>query len=70
MNSEALTDTRMVFVCAGLGGATDPARRRTSHTWREAGALVIAFVTLPFTFEGKRGHPGARASALNEIAHQ
>jgi cell division protein FtsZ len=38
---------------------------------REAGALVIAFVTLPFTFEGKRRNAQAREALarLNEIAH-
>jgi cell division protein FtsZ len=69
---EALTDTRMVFVCAGLGGGTGSgAAPYVAHLAREAGALVIAFVTLPFTFEGKRRATQAREalSRLNEIAH-
>src|SRR5207249_10763136 len=37
----------------------------------EAGALVIAFVTLPFTFEGKRRNAQAREALarLIEVAH-
>jgi len=69
---EALTDTRMVFVCAGLGGGTGSgAAPYVAHLAREAGALVIAFVTLPFTFEGKRRATQAREALgrLNEIAH-
>ena len=69
---EALTDTRMVFVCAGLGGGTGSgAAPYVAHLAREAGALVIAFVTLPFTFEGKRRAAQAREALgrLNEIAH-
>jgi cell division protein FtsZ len=69
---EALSDTRMVFVCAGLGGGTGSgAAPYVAHLAREAGALVIAFVTLPFTFEGKRRATQAREALgrLNEIAH-
>src|SRR5437868_5421245 len=69
---EALTDTRMVFVCAGLGGGTGSgAAPYVAHLAREAGALVIAFVTLPFTFEGKRRATQARDALgrLNGIAH-
>jgi cell division protein FtsZ len=69
---EALTDTRMVFVCAGLGGGTGSgAAPYVAHLAREAGALVIAFVTLPFTFEGKRRATQARDALgrLNDIAH-
>jgi cell division protein FtsZ len=69
---EALNNTRMVFVCAGLGGGTGSgAAPYVAHLAREAGALVIAFVTLPFTFEGKRRATQAREAfgRLNEIAH-
>jgi cell division protein FtsZ len=62
----------MVFVCAGLGGGTGSgAAPYVAHLAREAGALVIAFVTLPFTFEGKRRATQAREALgrLNEIAH-
>src|SRR5437868_10156226 len=69
---EALTDTRMVFVCAGLGGGTGSgAAPYVAQTAREAGALVIAFVTLPFGFEGKRRNAQAREALarLSEFAH-
>ena len=52
---EALTDARMVFVCAGLGGGTGSgAAPAVAQIARESGALVVAFATLPFAFEGKR----------------
>jgi cell division protein FtsZ len=52
---EALTDARLIFLCAGLGGGTGSgAAPVISQIAREMGALVIAFATLPFTFEGKR----------------
>src|SRR5438094_4265794 len=69
---EALTDTRMVFVCAGLGGGTGSgAAPYVAHLAREAGALVIAFATLPFAFEGRRRNAQAREALgrLNEIAN-
>src|SRR5436189_3400932 len=69
---EALADTRMIFVCAGLGGGTGSgAAPYVAQLAREAGALVIAFVTLPFTFEGKRRNAQAREALarLIEVAH-
>src|SRR5216117_1276901 len=69
---EALTGARMIFICAGLGGGTGSgAAPYVAHLAREAGALVIAFVTLPFTFEGKRRATQAREALarLNQIAH-
>src|SRR5438046_4873346 len=69
---EALTDTRMVFVCAGLGGGTGSgAAPYVAHLAREAGALVLAFATLPFAFEGRRRNAQAREALgrLNEIAN-
>jgi cell division protein FtsZ len=69
---EALADARMIFVCAGLGGGTGSgAAPYVAHLAREAGALVIAFVTLPFTFEGKRRNAQAREALarLSEVAH-
>ena len=51
----ALDDLDCVFLLAGLGGGTGsgaaPVFAEAAH---EAGALVIAVVTLPFAFEGKR----------------
>ena len=52
---ELLQGARMVFVCAGLGGGTGSgAAPRIVQLAREHGALVLAFATLPFAFEGKR----------------
>ena len=69
---EALSDANVIFVCAGLGGGTGSgAAPYVAQLGREAGALVIAFVTLPFTFEGKRRNAQAREALarLNEVAH-
>ena len=69
---EALTDARVIFVCAGLGGGTGSgAAPYVAEAAREAGALVIAFVTLPFAFEGKRRNIQAREALarLSEFAH-
>ncbi|HEU0274102.1 MAG TPA: hypothetical protein VFQ83_06210 [Candidatus Udaeobacter sp.] len=69
---EALTGARMIFVCAGLGGGTGSgAGPYVAHLAREAGALVLAFATLPFSFEGKRRNAQAREALarLNEIAN-
>src|SRR5450432_1958524 len=52
---ETLQGARMVFVCAGLGGGTGSgAAPCIAQMARESGALVLAFATLPFAFEGKR----------------
>jgi len=69
---EALTDSRVIFVCAGLGGGTGSgAAPYVAQAAREAGALVIAFVTLPFGFEGKRRNAQAREALarLSEFAN-
>ena len=51
----ALTDARMIFVCAGLGGGTGSgAAPAVAQVASESGALVLGFATLPFAFEGKR----------------
>src|ERR1051326_1415709 len=52
---QVLTQARMIFICAGLGGGTGSgAAPLIAQIAREMGALVIAFATMPFTFEGKR----------------
>src|SRR6202165_1534711 len=52
---QALVDARMIFICAGLGGGTGSgASPLIAQLARDAGSLVIAFATLPFSFEGKR----------------
>src|ERR1700730_893764 len=69
---QALADARMIFICAGLGGGTGSgAAPFVAQLAREAGSLVIAFATLPFSFEGKRRSVQAQEafSRLNEIAH-
>jgi cell division protein FtsZ len=69
---EALTDARVIFICSGLGGGTGSgAAPYIAQAAREAGALVIAFVTLPFAFEGKRRNGQAREALarFSEFAH-
>jgi cell division protein FtsZ len=69
---EALADSRVIFICAGLGGGTGSgAAPYVAEAARESGALVIAFVTLPFGFEGKRRNAQAREALarLSEFAH-
>jgi len=69
---EALADSRVIFLCAGLGGGTGSgAAAYVAQAARESGALVIAFVTLPFAFEGKRRNTQAREALarLSEFAH-
>jgi cell division protein FtsZ len=69
---EALSGARMVFICAGLGGGTGSgAAPYVAHLARESGALVLAFATLPFAFEGRRRNAQAREALgrLNEIAN-
>jgi cell division protein FtsZ len=64
---DVLQDARMVFICTGLGGGTGSgAAPVLAQMARETGALVLAFATLPFAFEGKRR--GAQAAAsLREL---
>ena len=51
----ALSDARMIFICAGLGGGTGSgAAPVVAELARETGAMVVTFATLPFGFEGKR----------------
>ncbi|HYG21602.1 MAG TPA: cell division protein FtsZ [Verrucomicrobiae bacterium] len=63
----ACTGVDVVFIVTGLGGGAgsgiSPVLARTA---REAGALVLAFATLPFDCEGNRRHQQARAS-LHEL---
>jgi cell division protein FtsZ len=57
----------VVFVLAGLGGGAGsgigPVLAKAAH---EAGALVLAFVTLPFEFEGNRREAQAQ-QALEQL---
>jgi cell division protein FtsZ len=53
--TEALNDSDMVFVTAGLGGGTGTgAAPIVASLAREQGALTVAVVTKPFSFEGRR----------------
>jgi cell division protein FtsZ len=54
---EALSGADMVFVTTGLGGGTGTGGAPIiANLAREMGALVVAVVTLPFSFEGRRRH--------------
>ncbi len=53
--SEMVADCDLVFLIAGMGGGTGSgAAPIVADIASEAGALVIAFVTSPFSFEGAR----------------
>jgi cell division protein FtsZ len=69
---KAMEGARMIFICAGLGGGTGSgAAPVVAQLAREAGSLVIAFATLPFSFEGKRRAVQAQdaLARLNEVAN-
>ncbi len=66
----ALDSAQLVFLCAGLGGGTGSgAAPLVAHLARTSGTIVVAFVTLPFTFEGKRRSQQA-AVALEQLEQQ
>lgn len=66
----ALEDAALVFICAGLGGGTGSgAAPLVANFARQHGALVIAVVTMPFTFEGRRRMLQAE-EALASLRHQ
>lgn len=51
----ALDGAQVIFLCAGLGGGTGSGAAPLIASYaREEGALVVAFTTMPFSFEGKR----------------
>jgi cell division protein FtsZ len=69
---QAMAGARMIFICSGLGGGTGSgAAPIVAQLAREAGSLVIAFATLPFSFEGKRRAAQAQdaLARLNELAN-
>lgn len=52
---EIVKDANMVFIAAGMGGGTGTgAAPVIAKIAKDAGALVIAIVTRPFTFEGRK----------------
>lgn len=65
--AEVVSGTDLLFIVAGLGGGTGSgASAFVADLARESGALVIAFATLPFTFEGGRRRKQAE-EALVEL---
>ncbi|MCX7824195.1 MAG: cell division protein FtsZ [Verrucomicrobiae bacterium] len=68
--AELLKGSDLVFIAAGLGGGTGGgASPFIAKLARDAGALTLAFVTLPFEFEGDRRNEQARA-ALAELKRE
>jgi cell division protein FtsZ len=62
--AEALADSDMVFITAGLGGGTGSgAAPIVAQMAKEAGALTIGVVTKPFSFEGAKRKLVAEKSA-------
>jgi cell division protein FtsZ len=63
----ALAGAELIFIVAGLGGSTGtmlgPLLARAA---KEVGALTLAFVTMPFDFEGTRKKQAAR-DGLEEL---
>ncbi|MDR1021137.1 MAG: cell division protein FtsZ [Synergistaceae bacterium] len=65
----ALEGSDMVFLAAGMGGGTGTgASPVIANIAKETGALVVAVVTRPFQFEGKRrlGHASEGIEKLRE----
>ncbi len=63
---ELLTGADMVFVTAGMGGGTGTgAAPVIAHIAKELGALTVAVVTRPFSFEGSK-----RAQRAEEGLHE
>lgn len=57
---QAVKDTDMVFITAGMGGGTGTgAAPVIAQVAKEAGCLVVAVVTLPFAFEGTKRQKAA-----------
>jgi cell division protein FtsZ len=53
--ADALADSDMVFITAGMGGGTGTGSAPVvARLARQSGALTVAVVTKPFAFEGRR----------------
>ena len=64
---KVLQGADMVFVTAGMGGGTGTgAAPVVAEIAKELGALTVAVVTKPFTFEGKRRKEQAEKGAAVE----
>ncbi len=67
---ESLEGSDLIFLCAGLGGGTGSGGAPLiSNIARQCGAVVVALVSLPFGFEGKRRQQQAD-TALKQIGQQ
>jgi cell division protein FtsZ len=65
----AMEGASLVFLIAGLGGGTGSGSAPLIASFARAqGALVVAFVTMPFSFEGKRRRAQAE-EALASLQH-
>ena len=65
---DALAGADIIFLCAGLGGGTaSGAGGMVAEVAKRSGALLIAIVTSPFGFEGRRRASQA-ATAFQEIS--
>jgi len=65
-----LKGSDMVFVTAGMGGGTGTgAAPIVAQVAKECGALTIAVVTRPFTFEGGKRHQSAENGIANLREH-
>jgi len=63
---QAVNGSDIVFITTGLGGCTGTdAAPLVAELARQSGALVIAFVTMPFKFEGERRAKIAQAGINN-----
>jgi len=61
------TNTKMVFITAGMGGGTGTgAAPVIAQTAREMGVLTVGIVTMPFFFEGRKRRQQAEAG-IEEI---
>jgi len=66
MIREALKDSDMVFITAGLGGGTGTGGAPViAEVAKEMGALTVAIVTKPFHFEGKKRMKQAEEGLAN-----
>jgi len=62
----ALADSHMVFITAGFGGGTGTgAAPIIAEICKDLGALTVAVVTKPFSFEGKKRNKLAEAGIAN-----
>jgi len=70
--ADIVRGTDLVFLVAGLGGGTGSgAAPVVAEVATQAGAVVVAFVTLPFTFEGGRRRKQAEdaLAELRQVCH-